>query len=109
MPPTIVMEKQYWSFLSTYSMNEFRFAMNKGHAGKQRLAFRMASVTVFFVSPVLLPEGACKVETGVPSCVGLPLTAVECAAACLSSACRSHLLLQQTCKSLSVLLTEDRV
>ncbi|CAE7424664.1 ATP23 [Symbiodinium microadriaticum] len=58
MPPTIVMEKQYWSFLSTYSMNEFRFAMNKG---------------------------ACKVETGVPSCVGLPLTAVECAAACEKS------------------------
>lgn len=58
MPPTVVMEKQYWSFLSTYSMNEFRFAMNKG---------------------------GCKVEAGVPSCVGLPLTAVECAAACEKS------------------------
>ena len=47
MPPTVVMEKQHWSFLSTYSMNEFRFAMNKGHGRKQRLAFRRAIVRVF--------------------------------------------------------------
>ena len=70
MPATMVMEKQFWSFFSTYAMNKFKFAMQQGWEDE----VSCASCSVF------VPEGSCQVPTGEGSCLRIAVTAVECAA-----------------------------
>ena len=43
MPAAMVMRKQFWSFLSTYSMDEFKFAMQEGASGRELLSWLISS------------------------------------------------------------------